>query len=313
MKLSPALQGNLAGLVAAGLLGGSVVATRKLVDDFAPINLAFLRWFIGGGLLAGGLAIARPAELRIPRAAVPRVAFLGLLLYALFPLLFNVSLTYTTASRGAVILALLPLFTAIIGSFARSEQVESLQWLGVALSIGGIALVFAESGLGLEDGRDPLIGNALMVLVALTGAVYSVLAKPVLTRLGTSRVTVYAMLFGAAALLFPALARDVVGQTGEAPIRSVLLVLYLGIPGGALGYFLITYALSRLSPTQASLYINLNPLFAIALAALLLDEPMTWWFVAGFALVVAGLVLANLVSVRNRRSPAALPIQNTLG
>jgi drug/metabolite transporter (DMT)-like permease len=95
--------------------------------------------------------------------------------------------------------------------------------------------------------------------------------------------------------------RDVIGQVGDAPVQSNLLVLYLAIPGGALGYFLISFALSRLSPTQTALYINLNPIFAIVLATLLLDESITGWFVAGLIIVIAGLILANMRAVRTRQ------------
>jgi drug/metabolite transporter (DMT)-like permease len=92
----------------------------------------------------------------------------------------------------------------------------------------------------------------------------------------------------------PALYRGVPGEIGDAPASTNLLVLYLAIPGGALAFYLVSFALSRLSATQATLYINLNPLVATILAALLLDEPLTWWFALGFGLVVVGLLLANL-------------------
>ena len=72
----------------------------------------------------------------------------------------------------------LSLLAVIIGAFARSEQLRPMQWLGVALSISGVAVVFAESGLGFSDGRKVLLGNALMVVVALIGAIYSVGARP---------------------------------------------------------------------------------------------------------------------------------------
>ncbi len=71
-------------------------------------------------------------------------------------------------------------------------------------------------------------------------------------------------------------------------------MLYLAIPGGALAFFLASFALSRLTATQATLYINLNPLVATVLAALLLNEQLNGWFGLGFLLVVIGLLLANL-------------------
>jgi drug/metabolite transporter (DMT)-like permease len=94
------------------------------------------------------------------------------------------------------------------------------------------------------------------------------------------------------------------GEIADAPASTNLLVLYLAIPGGALAFYLVSFALSRLSATQATLYINLNPLVATILAALLLDEPLTWWFGLGFLLVVTGLLLANLPRMRSTRQVA---------
>lgn len=294
MKITPAIEGNVAAFVGSCLLGGAVVATRKVVDDIAPLNLAFLRYALGGAFLAAMVSLLRPGALRLPKVELPRIALLGILMYALFPVLFNTSLRYTTASRGAVILALMPLFTAVLGAFARSEQLRPLQWLGVVLSILGVATVFGESGLGLSDGHDALIGNALMVAAALTGAVYSVKARPILRAFGAPPVTAIAMLSGAALLCLPALLRDVTGELTSAPNQTRALIFYLAIPAGAIGFFLVSLGLSRLSATQSALYINLNPVIATILGALLLNETLTRWFALGFVLVIIGLLMANL-------------------
>jgi drug/metabolite transporter (DMT)-like permease len=79
----------------------------------------------------------------------------------------------------------------------------------------------------------------------------------------------------------------------EIELQSVLLILFLGICGGAFGYFLWTFALARLTPTQVAVYINLNPMVAIILGAILLGEKLTVSFIAGFVLVLIGVLLVN--------------------
>jgi drug/metabolite transporter (DMT)-like permease len=69
--------------------------------------------------------------------------------------------------------------------------------------------------------------------------------------------------------------------------------VFLGVFGGAIGFFLWTFALTRLTPTQVAIYINLNPLVAIVLAAALLAERLTAAFAAGFGLVLLGVLLVN--------------------
>lgn len=307
MKPSPVLAGNLAGFVGSCLLGGSVVATRIIVEHIAPLHLAFLRFLIGGACLAAALTLLRRGAWRIPRSALPRIALLGVCMYAALPTLFNSSLQFTTASRGAVILALMPLFTAIYGATSGSERLRRLQLMGVVCSIAGIVVVFAESGLGSIGSRSVILGNTLMVAAAITGATSNLMAKPLLRSLDALPVTALAMLFGAAFLLLPALAQHTVSEVRAAPSDIRLLVLYLSIPGGALGFFLSIYSIARLSVTQATIYINLNPIVATVLGALLLNEPLTRWFGIGFLLVIAGLLMANVPGRHRQQEPGNRP------
>jgi drug/metabolite transporter (DMT)-like permease len=76
--------------------------------------------------------------------------------------------------------------------------------------------------------------------------------------------------------------------------KVAVLILFLGIFGGALGYFLWTFALSRLTPTQVAVYVNLNPMVATTLAAALLAESLTGVFAMGFVAVLGGVLLVNL-------------------
>jgi drug/metabolite transporter (DMT)-like permease len=71
------------------------------------------------------------------------------------------------------------------------------------------------------------------------------------------------------------------------------LVLFLGVLGGAAAFLLWTWALSRLTPTQVAVYVNLNPIVAAVLGVLLLGERRSGLFVLGFATVVAGVLLVN--------------------
>ena len=79
--------------------------------------------------------------------------------------------------------------------------------------------------------------------------------------------------------------------------------MFLEVFGGALGFFLSTFALARLTPTQVAVYIILNPLVAMVLAAALLVERLTTIFVVGFGAVVLGVLLVNWPK-RKEASPA---------
>jgi drug/metabolite transporter (DMT)-like permease len=286
------LRANGSAAAAAVLFGASVVAVRVAVRDVPPVSLAVLRFGQGGLLLAAILLVAAPRHLRVGWGRLPVFGLLGLVLFVLFPLTFNVGLQYTEASRGAVMLATMPIWSALLGRVA-GERLTRPQLAGVGLSVVGIGLAFLEPGRVNGGDAMTLVGDGLLLLTGLLGAVYGLIAKRVLAADSPATVTTYAMLFGAVLLLPVALAEGMVPAIGRVDGQVLGLVVFLGVLGGAAAFFLWTWALSRLTPTQVAVYVNLNPIVAALLGILLLGERRTGLFLLGFAAVIAGVLLVN--------------------
>ena len=114
--------GVLAAVLSSGLGGTSVAATRYLVNAIDPLAIGSFRFGIGfllllpAALLQGG---RWP-----PRRDWSGVAGLGVLYFALFPILFNASLIFTTAARGALALSTLPLLTMVVGRCSAARPLR---------------------------------------------------------------------------------------------------------------------------------------------------------------------------------------------
>jgi len=285
--------GNFAALIAASLFGASVVATRVAVQEIPPLNLAVLRFGQGGLILFLCLLIGARNLLKVKWHDLPFLVLLGAILFAVFPLTFNLSLRLTEASRGALMLATMPIWSAWLARAAQKERLSLRQIAGILFTFTGVGIVLVERGLNLQGTTLALVGDGFMLLTALCGAIYGVLAQRMLARYSTLTVTMYAMLFGTF-LLFPA---ALVEGLPQAFVRIdgkiAVLILFLGIFGGALGFFLWTFALTRLTPTQVAVYVNVNPIVAIILGAVLLAEKLTGVFVVGFVAVVVGVLFVN--------------------
>jgi len=285
---------NAGAFIAAILFGASVVAVRVAVQDIPPFTLAILRFGQGGFLLLLLLLIWKRDLLRIGWRDVPYLALLGVIFFTIFPVTFNMSLRLTEASRGALMLATMPLWSVLLARVAKRERLSTRQIFGVLLAFAGVGVVLAERGLTFVGTSLSLVGDALMLVTALCGAVYGVLAKRMLTRYNAMTVTAYTMMFGTLLLVPAVFFEDPSSAMARMRIDTVVLVLFLGIFGGAIGYFLWTFALTRLSPTQVAVFVNLNPMIATLLGATLLAEKLTGIFIAGFAAVLAGVLLVNL-------------------
>ena len=302
--ISGRLAANAAAFVAAVLFGSSVVAVRVAVQEVPPLSLAVLRFGQGGLLLVFVLLLIGARDLlRVRWHDLPLLLLLGAVLFTVFPVSFNASLRLIEASRGALILATIPLWSALLARIARSESLAPRQLIGVLLSLAGVGLALAERGVGSRGGLGSLAGDGLMLVTALCGAAYAVLAQRAFARYGALTVTTYAMVLGTLLLLPAALVEGLVGVLPQLDRRTVALLVFLGVFGGALGFFLWTFALTRLTPTQVAVYINLNPLVAILLAAALLAERLTIVFAAGFGAVLVGVLLVNWPK-RTKAAPA---------
>ena len=101
------------------------------------------------------------------------------------------------------------------------------------------------------------------------------------------------MVLGTLLLLPAAMVEGLAGVLPQLDPQTAALLVFLGVFGGALSFFLWTFALTRLTPTQVAVYINLNLLVAMVLAAALLAERLTIVFAAGFGTVLMGVLLVN--------------------
>jgi drug/metabolite transporter (DMT)-like permease len=292
--ISKRLAANTCAFIAAVLFGSSVVAVRVAVQDVPPLSLAVLRFGQGGLLLVFLILLVGARDLlRVEWRDLPLLVLLGAVLFTVFPVTFNASLRLIEASRGALVLATIPIWSVLLARMAQSERLAPRQVVGVFLSLGGVGLALAERGLGLQGGLGNLVGDGLMLVTALCGAAYGVLAQRAFSRYRALTVITYAMVLGTLLLLPAALVEGLVGVLPQLDLQAGALLVFLGVFGGALGFFLWTFALTRLTPTQVAVYINLNPLVAMVLAAALLAERLTVIFAAGFGAVLLGVLLVN--------------------
>ena len=285
---------GLAAACLSSLLGGSaVVATRLAVAEIGPVALAALRY--GLGAVALGLLVLlwqRGAAARPARRDWLPVLLLGVLFFALFPALFSASLAYTTAARGALTLATLPFLTLLVAALLGRESLNARKLGGVLLALFGVGLALL-SCRDLAAPPEAWRGDLLMLATALIGAVFNALARPYMARLGALGFTCWAMLAGA--VLLNLLAWDAPSRVAAAALSSTawLAILYLGIVGAALIFYLWSLGLAHASPTQVAVTVALNPISAMTLGALLLHEPVGGALPLGLAAVLLGIAGVN--------------------
>ena len=177
--------GVFAAAISSALGGASIGVTRFVHNAADPLAIGAFRFGFGFAFL---LPIALTAGGKWPRRAdFPAVAGLGLLFFAVFPILFNASLIYTTAARGSLALSTLPLMTMVVAACLRVERLTARKTTGVLIAMMGVALALL-SGLEAVP-PDAWRGDALMVCAAICMAFYSVWSRPFISRSGPLQFT----------------------------------------------------------------------------------------------------------------------------
>jgi drug/metabolite transporter (DMT)-like permease len=222
------------------------------------------------------------------RDVLPIIA-LGVLYFGLFPWCISAAMQCTTASEGAIVLASTPAITLLIGCLKGSESWSLYKGFGVAFAVLGAALAY--EGTDITHAANVALGNGLMVLATVSGAVYAVYSKPFVAKYTPLTVTSIAMAAGAVALCAAWLVDTRPISAPRLDSTGWLAILYIGLAGGALSFFLYAWALGRSTPTTIMILIPLNPIAALLVGSLWLGEPLGFGLFAGLALVIIGIIL----------------------
>lgn len=220
------------------------------------------------------------------RGLVVRAALVGALGYWFASYTDFLGLVFISAQFERLILFTYPAFVVLFGALFFAQPVHVRTLSGIAISYAGLSLIFATDRS--SEGSDLLKGAGLVLSAAIAFALYQLLAKDLVGRIGPRLFTCVAM-SGAAA---GALLQFALTQPLASIIVSPKLFTYgmlLAIGATVLPSFLLNAALQRISAQANATIGTLSPVVTIVLAVLILGEPFTLVDALGTALVIAGV------------------------
>ncbi len=290
---SQLIRGNLAALFTTGVWALTYAATKSLFDYVSPIDVIVLRFAVALVCLAG-LAAAMRQSLRIRSLGdAALLALCGLFGFTLYFLLQNTALEYTQAANVAILASLVPIFNVLIMRlFFRETALTGWFFAGSALAvIGSACITVATSGLPKAS---PL-GDALTLGSCLVFPLYNVCVRKLTERgYGVLPITVWSFFFGLLFTIPAELAAGVQFTVQTLAIPSVAGgILFLGVLASAACYLTWNLSVRLIGIAGASIWIYGEPLIAAAVSVLLLDESLPPLALAGTAVIIAGLIIAQ--------------------
>ena len=266
--------------------GFSFISTKIALVYFSPLALAFYRFLIASIVLFAIIKIKEPNSKMDKKDYKLFIlsGFVGVFLYFLFE---NFGLKYVSASLGAILLSTIPVLAMVLDTIVYKEPFTFKKISSVLISVLGVCLVVGinpstSSNLSLK-------GIILMLLSALSWALYNLLTKPLYEKYTSLTITYYQTLFGT--LFFLILLPFNPVDWHSVTIVPIIHVLYLGIICSALCYLLYVYSLEKLNVTICSIFINLVPVVTIIASIFALGEKITLTQVLGTGLIILSVFI----------------------
>lgn len=291
-------------LIATALIwGGTFIAGRIAVQTLGAFTAAFLRFAVASLCL---FLVVWRVHGHIPRLQPSQrwaVLCLGLTGIFGYNALFFGGLQTVEAGRASLIIALNPVAIALGASLLFKEPLNRTKITGISISLLGALWVISKGNLqalssslsGSSDSGTGAFGWGELMLIGcvISWMSYTLIGKAAMRTLSPLVASAYACWVGSALLLPVALHEGLWKATRSIGPDALSSVLYLGVLGSAVGFCWYYDGLKAIGPAQASAFINLVPVSAILLAAVVLQEPLTPSIAIGAILVILGVSLTN--------------------
>ena len=278
-------------MILAVLFWGVNLSVIKIgLREFTPHAFNGLRFGLASLIYAAWLLAGR-AKPALRKGDVLKIAGLGLAGVTVYQVFFIHGLALEQASTSAVIMAMTPIFIALLSSAFRFEKIPWAGWLGIGLSFAGLAVVMNDPAGSFA--RDGIRGDLLILAANICWAVYTVFGKPILARMAAVHLAAMTTIVGTA-LYLPFAARDLLRlEWKDVSPTAWGAVIYSAVFAVVISFAVWYASVQRVGNAKTGIYGNLIPIFAAVSAAVILSEPLPLRLAVGAAVILAGVYMTR--------------------
>ncbi len=280
------------------LVWGSTYLGIKLSVRTLPAFLSAGTRFLLAGALLALILLVRGRSIRVSRRELASSTLLGIALLGLGVGLVTLAETRIDSSTAAMIAGSVPLQVILLRALAR-ERVALATRLSVVVGLAGLALIVLPGG----DGSSSAVGLAIALAATISWSLGSFFGHRLPLPADGFVATTWEMLSAGVFLVLLGVASGELGSAdpGGFTLESIAAWLYLAVFGSLIGFTAYAWLLRNAPISKVVTHQYVNPLVAILLGALLLDEQLTLATGIGAALIVGSV----FVAVRQERPPDA--------
>ena len=291
-------------IAALGWGFGGVVTRAAFDQGVDPVEFSAYRSIAAVMAMVAYMLLTRrqlPTDARAWRAGL----VLGSVNLAAPFLLLTLAVVYASAGFVGLLVASIPIGTALWAHFLGDERLNRAMVFGLSVSFAGVTLLLISGDSGLNEGGNAALAIGLS-LAGLAMASFGILyAKRALSRIDPARLALPQFAVGAALLVVLIPITD--GLPTDFTVRGWLLVIAAGVLSTALPFLVFYEAMKHTTATQAALVGYMVPIIAIVFGAILLGEQVTPAIIGGGVLILLGVVLTDRAVSGSSTPPSANP------
>lgn len=274
--------------------GVHTVVSKMSAGVISPETISFYRWVVAIAVLAPFLTGGFRQEWPVVRRHLGRIFILAVLGMVSYQALVYVAAKTTTATNIAIIGALIPMVSVILSALLLRYRPTLLVIIGCVISLAGALVLVQKGNPASVFDHAPEIADIYLLIGVLLYALYGVLL-----RRWNLPISVPALLFAQALMALVITAPGpVIGTATPLDAYNGTLVLLAGILGSAVAPFLWMKSVQTVGPVASGIFVNFAPLVTAGIAVTFLGETVEPYHWAGGALIVGGVLLAQIQNFR---------------
>ncbi len=277
--------------------GFSFVWAKVALETYSPISIVLFR------LIVSSTAIFIFAKISRIKINILRKDIKLFILLALFePFLYFLGETFglqrVSATTASVIISTIPIFVPIFAFILFREKLSFINIIGSIVSFIGVLIIILNKSFSLDAS---LSGILLMMLAVFAATGYSLVVKNITDRYNPVIIVLFQSSFAILGFLPLFLIFDFNSFLNiKHNFESITAIIELGIFASSIAFILFAYGIRKIGVSKAGFFSNLIPIFTAIIAFFLLNERLSIIKYIGIAVVILGLFLSQLNSVKLR-------------
>jgi drug/metabolite transporter (DMT)-like permease len=293
---SSAIKGYLLAVGATIIWSGNLVIARGLSEHIPPVGLTFWRWFIAAAVFAPFAIKSTMADWQLIKKHILYLSVTAFVGVTLFNILMYIAGHTTTAINLSLIAISSPIFIIVFARIMFGEQITAKKITGIILAVSGVLLLITGGSISKLLNLTFAVGDVWMLIAAAAFAFYSVLVKkkPPAMHLHTFLLSTFTL--GIIFLIPLYFGEHLLYKTVIVDRSTVLALLYSGVLGSLVSFFMWNKAILIIGPSRSALIYYMIPVFTGISAYLFLNEKFRIISLFSMILIVCGILTANYVS-----------------